>query len=46
MAIYFKEKEEQKHKLSEYLKLDKSKCEYYLCEEKFRGPRTEYICCF
>lgn len=43
MAVYFKEKEEKKLKLSEYLKFDKSKCEYYLCPEKFRAPRTEYI---
>lgn len=43
MAGYIKEKEEKKLKLSEYLKLDKSKCEYYLCPEKFRAPRTEYI---
>ena len=43
MAVYFKEQEEQKIKLSEYLKLDKSKCEYYLCPEKFRTSRTKYI---
>lgn len=43
MAVYIKEKEVKKLKLSEYLKLDKSKCEYHLCPEKFRAPRTEYI---
>jgi len=43
MAIYIKEKESQKYKLSEYLKLDKSESEYSLCPEKYRAPRTEYI---
>lgn len=43
MAVYIKEKVAKKLKLSEYQKLDKSKCEYYLCPEKFRAPRTEYI---
>ena len=26
-----------------FLYKNKSKCEYYLCPEKFRAPRTEYI---
>jgi hypothetical protein len=43
MACYFKQKQLKKLKLSEYLKLDKSKCEYFLCSEKYRAPRTKYI---
>ena len=43
MAVYFKEKEEKKLSLSEYLKKDELKCQYHLCPEKYRAPRTKYI---
>lgn len=41
MKSYFKEKETKKLKLSEYLKLTEFKC--FLCDEKYREPRTKYI---
>lgn len=40
MKTYFKE-ETKKMKLSEYLKLTEFKC--FLCDEKYREPRTRYI---
>lgn len=43
MSKFFKEEETKKLKLSEYLKLDESKFKCFLCEEKYRGPRTRYI---
>lgn len=43
MEKFFKEEEEKKLKLSEYLELDASKFKCYLCDEKYRGPRTKYI---
>jgi len=41
MKSYFKEKETKKLKLSEYLKLTEFKC--FLCDERYREPRTKYI---
>ena len=41
MKAYFKEKETKKMKLSEYIKLTEFKC--FLCDEKYREPRTKYI---
>jgi len=43
MEVYFKEKETRKLRLSEYLKLDQSDFKYFICEEKYREPRTKYI---
>ena len=43
MKKYFRDEETKKLKLSEYLKLDESEFKYYLCDEKYRGPRTKYI---
>ena len=43
MSKLFKEEDMKTLKLSEYLKLDESDFQYYLCDEKYRGPRTRYI---
>jgi len=43
MREYFKEDQKSKSKLSDYLKLGESEFKDFLCEEKYRGPRTKYI---
>ena len=43
MSKYFKEEETKKIKLSEYLQMEESEFKYYLCDEKYRQPRTKYI---
>ena len=43
MKKYIKEEQTKRVKLSEYMKLDKSEFKYYLCDEKYREPRTKYI---
>lgn len=43
MSKYFKQDETKKVKLSDYLKMAESEFKYFLCEEKYRGPRTKYI---
>lgn len=43
MSKYFKQEESKKLKLSDYLKMDETQFKYFLCEEKYRGPRTKYI---
>lgn len=43
MKKYFKEEPTKKIKLSEYLKLDETEFKYFLCDKKYRGPRTKYI---
>ena len=43
MSKYFKEEELKKLKLSEYSKMCKSDFQYYVCDEKYRKSRAEYI---
>ena len=43
MSKYFKEEELKKLKLSEYSKMCKSDFQYYVCDEKYRKLRAEYI---
>lgn len=41
MSKYFREEPKAKLKLSEYLELKEFKC--FLCDEKYRKPRTKYL---
>lgn len=43
MREYFKDEQSKKIKLSEYLKMKKSKFKDFTCEEEDRIPRTKYI---
>ena len=43
MSKYFKEEEVKKFKLSEYSKMSQSQFKYHVCDEEYRGARTEYI---
>lgn len=43
MKKFFVDEPEKKLKLSEYLKLDETEFQYFLCAENHRGPRTKYI---
>lgn len=43
MKKYFKEEENQKLKLSEYLKMDKSEFQYFVYDDEYRERVTKYI---
>ena len=40
---YIKDNQSKKNKLSKYLKKSNTEFKYYVCDEKYRKPRTKYI---